>query len=115
MEKQKVKKDIKLTNKEVDQFNSAVVCGEACRRLIEEVVKHFERNQLHVHELWRATEEKYNLDAYTDEWQYDIKKGAITYLGPAGGSKLKKAMEDFSIRKLIREEIRAAFELERKK
>lgn len=53
---------IKLTKAELNLYNNNVACNEACEKLVEKVVRHFEIASVERRIMWMKFIEKYKLD-----------------------------------------------------
>lgn len=74
----KVQKEITLTKKEVKLFNDIHVCSTACRKIIEQVVKHFESNEITLQELWAGLAVKHKINIEDEVWE--VKKDKLLFV-----------------------------------
>lgn len=104
----------KLTKKELTMFKKNAICKRACKKLIEEVVKHFESSDYELAELWGAAKEKYKFqDDFS--YHYDNRTGELICNGSETERELNALISKHSIKKFFRDEIRSAFDLKGKK
>jgi hypothetical protein len=61
------RKVIELTDEEAKALDQIMTCKSACKKLVEEVVKHFENAELQERAWWDAITMKYEIDSLKDE------------------------------------------------
>ena len=66
----------KLTKAELKIFNDNLACNEACEKLVERVVRHFEMAAVERSKMWQRFIAKYKLDT-KKSWQIDPLTGDL--------------------------------------
>ena len=100
----------KITKKEKKLIDGISVCSLACQKLIEQVVKHFENNELAHREWWKQAGLKYNLDIENLEYTYKPLTGEIVLLGSVKDKEVEKMISNTKAKNFIVEQIKKGFE-----
>lgn len=100
---------VKVTKKEKKLMDGLSVCSIACQKLIEQVVKHFENNELAQREWWKQAGLKYNLDFENYEYSYKPQTEEIVLVGSIQEKAIRDLVSNINARNFIRDEIKKAF------
>lgn len=96
-----------ITEKELRAFNGAGACQSACKKIVMEVMKHFELADIEQSELWSAVVKKYSLP---DGKDYQL-RGRTVFEIDSDQKLAQEFIQKMEARIEIRKAVLGAFEL----
>ena len=88
----------KLNKKTIDLIEKQVACEEACRAIVEQVVKHWEENKIASTVMWKTLEKQFGLDLKNNDYRYQ--DGEIE-ARPKFANKMEKLFNDVELNKAV--------------
>jgi hypothetical protein len=105
-------KDIigELSPKELEQFKNILVCSAACKEVVEQTVRHYEKNKIAQEVFWDNAAVKYKLDLSKFKYSINAANGEISKGDEIHeNEELNKFVDKLEFRHFLKKEIEKAF------